>query len=302
MWEGAHGEHVYHVRLEDAPIYDTYTGGNPIQRKRHPGRAYLFLTDPHSGKASFTIRSFEVQFKRTQRYAGNFNIEIEDQAAVGPIPGEHEAEFDKIRALAFSRSPTSMRMALDAGAEEKFMAKIARAFGFQLFGEAYRDSEYGRRLQLAMFERDGERRRELAYYLTRAPDFQQIARFIHVPGTYTIYFWALEKGFILGLVMPNGDGYFIILSDEPALWADSRFDPYREGVAHVVAPGANMFIGPLSFAQLHAHTSGVGEHSGLAELERRRFCVVKPVNFQFTSIFGTDGRLGQGGTKDLDRS
>ncbi|SDF37904.1 MULTISPECIES: HNH endonuclease [unclassified Duganella] len=301
-WEGAHGEHVYHVHLEDAPIYDTYTGGNPIQRKRHPGRAYLFLTDAQSGKVCFTIRSFELQFKGAQRYAGNFDVEIEDQTTVGRIPEEHRAEFRKIHTLAFSRSPLSMSMAVDTGAEEKFMAKIARAFGFQLFGESYRDSDYSKRLKLAMLERDGDRRRELVHYLTRAPNMQQVAKFIHVRGTYTIYFHAIETGFILGLVMPNGDGYFIILSDEQALWADSRFDPYRDGVAHVVAHGANMFIGPLSFAELHAHNSGVGEHSGLAELERRRFGVVKPVSFQFTSILGTNGGLVQGGTKDLSKS
>lgn len=283
-WEGAHGEHVYHAHEADSSDFDAYAGGSPQRRREQPGRAYLFLTDPDSGKASFTIRSFERQFKTAERYAGNFFIEVEGQRVVAPVPELRQAEFDLVKSRAMSREPTELRMALDLSANERFLAKLARALGYKLFGDAYVGSPYGERVRQAMYERNFEKRQGLAYYLTEAPGMQQVAKFVHIPGAYSVYLFASERGFVLGLVMPSGEGFFITVSDEPELWSGSDFDRYRLGVAYVVAPGAGLFAGPIDFPEFHAHVAGIAPHEKLEELERRRFGVVKPVGHQFTSL------------------
>jgi hypothetical protein len=283
-WEGAHGEHVYHVHGADSSDFDAYAGGSPHRRREQPGRAYLFLTDSDSGKASFTIRSFERQFKLAERYAGNFSIEVDGQRVVAPVPELRHAEFDQVKSRAMSREPTELRMALDLSANERFLAKLARALGYKLFGDAYVRTPYGERVRQAMYERNVKKRQGLAYYLTETPGMQQVAKFVHIPGAYSIYLFAGERGVVSGLVMPSGEGFFITLSDEPALWSGSDFDRYRMGVAYWVAPGAGLFAGLIDFSEFHAHVAGFAPHEKLMELERRRFGVVKPVGHQFTSM------------------
>lgn len=58
IWLGPFGEHLYHVHEVDDPRYDSYAGGNPINRRSDPGRAYLFLTVSEPKKYSLTIRKF----------------------------------------------------------------------------------------------------------------------------------------------------------------------------------------------------------------------------------------------------
>ena len=41
LWMGPFGELLYHIHDADDPRYDTYAGGNPIARKKNPGRALM---------------------------------------------------------------------------------------------------------------------------------------------------------------------------------------------------------------------------------------------------------------------
>lgn len=286
MWEGAHGEHIYHIRDEDSAAFDAYAGGNPKRRRKAPGRAYLFLTDAHHGKAAFTVRSFAKQFKAAQRYAGNFDLLDEGVKAVAPLPDELQEEHAKIRSVAMSGLPCSLSLVIDLSANERFLTKLARALGCKLFGDAYADSAYGQRIMRAMYERDQLTRHELVEYLIRAPHLRQIAKFFHIAGAYSIHLLAIDTAFVLGLILPNGEGLYMTLSNEPALWDGSEFDVYRSGVAYVIAPGANFFAGPIEAADFIAHTTGVGVSPDLERLELRRFGVVKPVSHQFTSLQG----------------
>ncbi|MBB3119014.1 HNH endonuclease [Pseudoduganella violacea] len=286
MWEGANGEHVYHIRDEDSAAFDTYAGGNPVKRRKVPGRAYLFLTSVHEGKSAFTIRSFAQQFKTAQRYAGNFTLAEGDVKAVVPLPEELQEEFAKIRAGAMSGLPWSLSMAIDINANERFLTKLARALGCKLFGDAYADSVYGQRVRAAMHERDLLKRHELAEYLTSTPNLKQVARFFHIAGAYSIHLLAIDTGFVLGLILPNGEALYVTLSNDSALWSGTEFDAYRSGVAYVVAHGANFFSGPIKAHDFIAHTTGVALLPDLERLERRRFGVVKPVTHQFTSLEG----------------
>lgn len=286
MWEGAHGEHVYHFRDEDSRAFEAYAGGNPMRRRKAPGRAYLFLTDPHHGKAAFTVRSFAQQFKAAQRYAGNFKLLEGDAKAVVSLPGELQEEFAKIKAGATSGKPWRLRMVIDLSANERFLTKLARALGCQLFGDAYANSVYGERIRAAMYERDFARRHELVEYLTDAPHLREVAKFFHIAGAYSIHLLAIETAFVLGLILPNGEGLYIALANEPALWGGTGFDAYRTGMAYVVAPGSSFFAGPIEAHDFIAHTIGVGTCPELERLERQRFGVVKPVTHQFTSLHG----------------
>ncbi|RNF30006.1 hypothetical protein NM04_14750 [Massilia aurea] len=286
FWEGPYGEHIYHVRADDHAAFDAYAGGNPIQRRKAPGVAYLFLTSQHPSKSAFAIRSFEQQFKAAQRFAGNFGFDKADVKAAEPLPDELREEFEAIRLIAMSGEPKKLSMALDLSAEQRFLAKLARALGYQLFGDAYVASTYGERVRLAMYERDLLRRHELVQYLTDAPNIQVVGRLYHVPGAYVVHLLAIDNALTLGLILPNGESLFMTLSDEPALWRGTEFDHYREGVAYVVAPGASFFTGPIAGPEMIAHTTGVAPHVALADLEKKRLRIVQPITHQFMSFRG----------------
>lgn len=253
VWLGPFGEHLYHFHEVDDPRYDTYVGGNPIARRADPGRVYLFLTQTDQTKSAFTIRSFARQFDKATRYAGNFGLLPEDMQAglVAPLPTERTAEFEALASNALAGTQWDVRIAIQPGFEGRFLAKLARGIGYKLFKEAYLDTPYGQGMQKALWERDAETRGKLMRGMGLFNDIDQnMKERTGVRGTYSILLWAMHDILSLYLTLPDGNMLSVVISDEPALWADKEFSAYRDGVLYIVAPQVSTFIGyPLSSAR-----------------------------------------------------
>lgn len=273
IWLGPFGEHLYHVHEIDDPRYDSYAGGNPINRRSDPGRAYLFLTVQEPEKYSLTIRSFARQFKKAHRYAGNFGVAGEGNMTdfVAPLPGNLVDEHAALAQRSSSGTEWKLRVVYEIGFEERFLAKLARGVGYKLFGESYLDTSYGVATQLALWEKDRSVRGKLIRGVPlMSARLQAVKANTSLPGTYSILLWALADVFALILTLPDGSSLSVVVSDDPALWSAADFDCYREGVMYFVAPQVQTCVGPIALPDFLAHVLGNAPSQPIASLESRR--------------------------------
>jgi hypothetical protein len=275
IWVGPFGEHVYHVRQKDDPRYDNYVGGNPINRRSDPGRAYLFLTDRNEKKISLTIRSFERQFKKASRYAGNFDLQGDEHVRrrkfVAALPPELAQEHAMLHRDAMAGREWSTRVGFQVGFEERFLAKVARGLGYQLMGEAYLATPYAKRVRRAMWEQDPMVRNGLFRSLPfSSPRLKLVKDHLGFSGAYCLLLWALADDFVLALALPDGSIASVVISDEPKLWSDNALEMYRDGVMYIVTPQLQSCLGPLAFPEFLAHKLGSLRHASISALEELR--------------------------------
>ncbi|WP_414441210.1 hypothetical protein [Burkholderia sp. 22PA0106] len=273
IWLGPFGEHLYHVHEVDDPRYDSYAGGNPINRRSDPGRAYLFLTVADSEKCGLTIRSFARQFKKANRYAGNFEIQGDGEPTdfVSPLPDNLVDEHSTLAQRAKSGKELNIRFVHAIGFDERFLAKLARGIGYKLFGEAYLDTQYGIGIQLALWEKDRSARGNLIRGVPLFSDsLRTVKSHISVPGTYSVLLWAIADVFALILTLPDGNSLSVVISDEPGLWSAAQFDSYREGVLFIVAPQIQTCVGPVALPEFLAHVLGNAPLQSITALEGKR--------------------------------
>jgi len=272
VWLGPFGEHLYHIHESDDPRYDSYAGGNPINRRSDPGRAYLFLTVTDPEKCGLTIRSFAKQFKRVNRYAGNFALEGQGvNTFVAPIPANFSEEHAALNQRSSSGAELKLGVVFEVGVEERFLAKIARGLGYKLFGDVYLDTSYGIAMQRALWEKDREVRGRLIRGVPLLSGrLQDIRQHISLPGTYSILLWAQADAFVLVLTLPDGNNFSVVISDEPKLWFAAEFDSYRQGVMYIVAPQIQKCIGPIEFPDFLAHVLNGAVLESVTALESMR--------------------------------
>jgi hypothetical protein len=272
IWLGPFGEHLYHIHESDDPRYDSYAGGNPINRRSDPGRAYLFLTVTDPEKCGLTIRSFAKQFKKVTRYAGNFELQGQGlDTFVVPVPAIFSEEHAALNQRSSSGAEWKLGVVFEVGVEQRFLAKIARGLGYKLFGDVYLDTPYGIAMQRAIWEKDREVRGKLIRGVSLLSGrLQGIRQHTSLPGTYSILLWAQTDAFVLVLTLPDGNNLSVVISDEPKLWSAGEFDSYREGVMYIVAPQVQKCIGPIEFPDFLAHLLNGAILKSVADLESMR--------------------------------
>lgn len=269
-WLGPCGEHVYHFHKRDDERFATYAGGDPIARQKDTGRVYLALTASHPWWISLALRSFKAHFRRAQRYALNF--QISDDNADSPFvhaSGEQtQADVERIQSL--GNGPRDVKMSININAEARFMAKIARAVGYNLFGDAFLATPYAAHLKDAMWEQDSDRASQIPIYGTgfwgQVNEHPQ-ALFAW-RGAYTIVLSPHKDKFGLSLSTPTGKSAHIAISDDPSLWREKS--TLHGGQIYIVLPQAKRFVGPISLLEYAAHVTGSWKHPSLLELEACR--------------------------------
>jgi hypothetical protein len=259
IWVGPYGEHAYHIHETDDERYDAYAGGNPIARQKDPGRVYLFLTVSEPLKYSLAIRSFMAQFKKAQRYAGNFEVSQEESAigVVHSLPVALQTEYELLCSQAMTGELWKQRVAITIGVEQRWLAKLARGLGYKLFGLRYLDTACGIKMKQAQWEKDVEARAEL---MRGSALFSEASKRLSgrtgLPGAHSILLQAMQDIFIVAVTFPDGEMISVLISDEPELWTDSSFDSYRHGVLYALAPQVGMSIGPIPFGDFVANRLG----------------------------------------------
>jgi HNH endonuclease len=273
IWGGYSGEHIYHIHQRDDPRYDTFVGGDPIKRKKDPGRAYLYITNSDPKRIGLTLRSFAREFSEAKRYAGN--LAIHGQTAAHTFVHEaSESVQTELNALTIKiKSGTQWKIPLkiDMGFEQRFLAKMARGLGFNIFGARYLDTQRAVELKGALWEQDYARRSKLlggVSFLSNS--LTHLAPIIGVTSTYALLLKIIDERLILCLTMPSGQTLAVVIADSPELLSDPNTTCYREGNIYIVVPQIDSFIGPVSLPEFIAYKQGLLSIPSLTELEQRR--------------------------------
>ncbi|GAB7521537.1 HNH endonuclease [Paraburkholderia sp. 2C] len=237
-WLGPCGEHIYHFHKRDDERFATYLGGDPIARQKDTGRAYLALTASHPWWISLALRSFKGHFRRAQRYALNFSIA--DDTEISPLihvpDAQAQADIAKIQSL--GNGPRRGNMSIAINAEARFMAKIARAVGYNLFGDSFLATPYAAHLKEAMWEQDIERANAIPIYGAGfwGTPADSAKNLLSWRGAYTVILMPSGDKLGLHLVTPAGRNAHIAVSNDPTLW--QSMNTLHRGQVYVIAPQA----------------------------------------------------------------
>lgn len=272
MWLGACGERFYHVHLRDDSRWDTFAGGNPIERHNDPGRVYAILTSTDIRWIRLALRSMKAHFSQARRYAVNFDIRGDDpnDAMLHPIEGDAQRELELIRGLGDAEH--HIRIAINPGFEQRFLAKLALGLGYKVLGSNFLETEYARYLHSALWERDRAARQRIPIRGTGylETEVNLAAQVVAWPGAYTIHLHALQEWFSLSVYLPSGHPMHVCVSDAPQLWQQPAMGSYREGIVFLVIPQLGRFVGPVPFPEYLSHRLGNTSVPVLTELEARR--------------------------------
>jgi hypothetical protein len=255
VWLAACGARAYHFHLQDEARFDTYAGGDPIKRGKDAGRVYIVLTSPNQLWYLLAIRSFVAAFDRAERYAVNFGFPG-DAPAIYSVRRTEEAppkDLERVRSVMDQEHKNNF--AVQAGFEQRFLAKLALGLGANLFGTAFLDTPYAKLLRTALWERDLEKRAKLPVRGTGFFDDSKTAvdDLISWPGAYTLLLLATRDAFVLRFHFPSGRPMRIVISDTPELWANAKFQNYRDGEVFIILPQASKFVGPVSMRKYLGH-------------------------------------------------
>lgn len=275
IWLGPSGEHVYHFHAKDDARFDGYAGGNPISRKKNPGRVYIFITHQETKRIALLLRSTIKGFKNAKRFAGNFGFNgqglAEEEMGIHPLPVELEGELQTLKARLEKGADWKINLPIELGFEQRFLAKLARSLGFNLFGERYLSTPRGQELKAALWEQDYEKRNEL---IKSSSIFEEalkpVGSMIGLKGAYTVALMPVGNVLVLVLTMPSGRVLATCVSDEVELWATSSFGHHQYGSIYFIAPQANFFHGPVEVSNYLQHKLHGPTIPELAELESRR--------------------------------
>ena len=272
MWVGPCGCHFYHMHQRDDTRWDTYAGGNPMERYSDPGRVYVAFTTNHPQWVMLTLRSLKANFPRATRYACNlgFSEESAPQDFVVPLTAEAQREVDLINALPAQRQ---MNVPMNVAFEYRFLAKLALALGYKILGSRFLETSYAGHLRAALWEKDYAARANIPLrgsgFLSGAAD--TTAEFLAWPGAYMIRFHIIGSDFVLSLQLPSGTKIMhLVMADEPNLWQGKGFEPYRNGVLYLMLPQLARFVGPIGLPEYVVHRTNIARIAELADLERHR--------------------------------
>lgn len=271
MWLGPCGVHFYHIHRRDDSRWDTFAGGNPIDRKSDPGRVYVLLTTAQQDWVSLNLRSALDYFPQARRYGVNIEIRTEPGAVEFLIPMDEvaRAEAERIRALDQQKK---QGIPLNLGFDQRFMPKLALGLGSNLFGQAFLDKDYTRRLRGAMWERDIQKR---AVFGLRGVNFLNenkdiTSEFMGWKGAFTIRIMPVESELVLTLHFPSSRALHLVMANEPELWLDPHFAPDHFGLIFLILPQIKRFVGPISLLSYISHRSQNILLKELQELEALR--------------------------------
>ena len=253
LWLGPCGCLYYHFHKPDEDRFKTYAGGDPIKRKKDPGRVYLFLTSANPLWYQLALRSLLAAFPKAKRFAGNF--EISDDPGGVVLPADDTAAWHLSLLEPLRGKEHNCEHTVQLGFEGRWLAKVAIGLGFNILGTPYLSTSYFAQLRLALWEPNFAKRatipvRGTGFFKDKSDPTDPILGW---PGAYTLRIHAVEDNLILTIHMPNQQSMHVVISDEPRLWDGKGFDRYRDGEVYLVMPLLGRFVGPIRLEDYLGH-------------------------------------------------
>jgi len=164
------------------------------------------------------------------------------------------------------------QVAVALHADGRFLAKVALAAGYQLFGSDFLATDYAMELRKGFREADPSKRHHLKIHgsgYLRGVNLGPIGEKLRWCGGWQLAILYLPKKLALVVTAPTGRTMSIQIADDATLL--SRLGPeYRDGVCWVTVPPAQTAIGPMPYPDYLAHMIGAAEAPNLAKLEALR--------------------------------
>jgi hypothetical protein len=164
------------------------------------------------------------------------------------------------------------RIAIMPGADGRFLAKLALAVGYKLFGAPFLATDSGLDLRRAFREANPEKRRQIPIrgsdYL-RSVNLGGIGDKLRWPGGWVILLLRHPEALSLTVQPPSGRSIVMQVTDDPGL-LEALGPEYRDGVAWLTVPQAAKAVGPTPYPEYLAHQLGQHAHPELHALEALR--------------------------------
>jgi len=219
--------------------------------KKDNGTIYMFAQGDDEYWLAVLLLSCMVSFKKARRVSGNIGL-TDPPEGNDPYFDPPNAYDDKLLHIfrELNGKTHHGRIGITIGFEQRFMAKLALGFGFNLFCNDFLNDTYSNALRNALWERDLEKRQlygvRFYNYLSANEDLSEI---FSIDGAHTILLYPHKNELILVLFVYGRKTLMIPICQDKELWHQHT----DEGEVYIVAPQVNISVGPLSVSEYLAH-------------------------------------------------
>ena len=265
-WVCAPGANVIHFRKSsEDDTWDTYAGGDPRRqsKKSKAGRVLVSFTSPEPYWVLTALSSVKRHFAKAEKFVTN--LELPPSAhhfqELDPTDPQHALDLrflSEFKANSIKGEWLKNRVVVATDAGGRFLAKLALAIGYKLFGTQFLETHCALNLRKAFREKNPEIRRLIpirgSHYLN-AIDLEGIKENMRWPGGWVLLLLRVSSALILAVQPPSGRFMVIQITDDPDLLG--TLDPeYRNGVVWLTVPAAARALGPLDYPTFLAHQLG----------------------------------------------
>jgi len=280
FWVCAPGANIVHFRkASEEDTWDAYAGGDPRRQSKRSkaGRVLIGFTSAEPYWLCTALSSVKHHFAKADKFVTNLQL---------PLTAKHFRELDtndpqqaadleffkQIEANSTRGEWLHNRIVIAMGADGRFLAKLALAVGYKLFGARFLQTPYGLDLRKAFREANPEKRRQIPIrgsgYLTSV-DIGGIEEKLRWPGGWVLLLLRHPNALSLVVQPPSGRSMVIQVTDDPELLAELE-TTYRDGIAWLTVPAAARAVGPLAYPDYLAHQIGQLAHPELHDLAALR--------------------------------
>lgn len=269
-WVGPRGEAVYYFHKADGDDYATYAAGDPLKRKKDPGRVYFGLTRPNTFWLLTAIRSVRHKFPKAEM---RLLTQIDDQRIVAMFAPESERSV-RDRAYVtplWERRTQDVVQTVNVDYGVRFQSKLALGFGNALFNNAFNERPYAQTLRDGLWHRHG--RGEAPPLIGK--NFWGDAKggfteqFTNA-GAFTLLFSRSTDGAWLSVFMPTGNCTHTQILPNEELVRSAFFYDMSNNFVVLIFPAIKRFFGPVPAFSYLEHQCGSRPIPELAEIEGKR--------------------------------
>lgn len=280
FWVCAPGANIVHFRTaSEEDTWNAYAGGDPRHQSKRSkaGRAVVALTSAEPYWICTALSSVKHHFAKADKFVTNLELppSAKHFRELDPNDLQQSADlrfFEEIEATTARGDHLHNQIVIALGADGRFLAKLALAIGYKLFGARFLQTTYGLNLRKAFREANPEKRRQIPIrgsgYL-RSVDLGGIEEKLRWPGGWVLLLLRHTNALSLTVQPPSGRSMVIQVTDDSALLED-LCPEYRDGVAWLTIPATTRAVGPIHFPEYLAHQIGVQVYPELQELEALR--------------------------------
>jgi hypothetical protein len=280
FWVGPCGANIVHFRPSDLEDnWAAFASGDPrLGRKpATAGRVYMALTSEDPFWIEVSLSTFKAHFKRAAHFVTNAELRPEDAPLKQPdltdlIQAKDMAAFNSILTATMAGKSTNVRVKTGPDLGARFMAKLALAVGYKLFGTAYLATDYAKEMRRGFREANPEKRRSIringiGYW--QSPGLAGAEEVLKWPGAWVLMLMTIDGAVQLNIVTPRGRTMHVTVTADAFLVAGMD-GSYRNGIAWLTVPELGEAVGPIELPDYIAHQLGERAMSELDAIHAKR--------------------------------